>query len=150
MKDLNGRHRRRRIKALVAFSAILFLSTGSGPAALAAEDELLFHEPLRVRKKKVFVGRGDEAQELGNASEYCLECHGGPSASIGHADQNHPVEIIYPRAEPGYVKRKSLDRRLLLIDGRLSCVTCHDAESPDHALVLPTGADGLCTACHRQ
>lgn len=82
---------------------------------------------------------------LGDAvpTRTCLECH------RGHAGRSHPVDVDYvsaalrPNADlraPAEVIR----RGLLLPDGRLECVTCHDARSPWAAkIALPPGAPVL-------
>ncbi len=74
-------------------------------------------------------------------SEECRRCHRTWGAG------NHPVDVDYRAAEarsagdlrtPDEVVR----RGVLLPEGRIQCVTCHDARSPwkDH-LALPPGAE---------
>lgn len=102
-------------------------------------------------------------------SRLCLECHDGTVASAkdpalttsstgsvidGDGRSSHPVGIVYPPpgdsgAEGSYVPAEHLDSRLLLPDGRVSCVTCHDVYSPGEALlVMRNDESRLCFACH--
>jgi hypothetical protein len=74
-------------------------------------------------------------------STACAGCHGKSDAGI-----NHPVDVDYEASErksrnqlrpPAEVVR----RGLLLPEGRIQCVTCHDANSPwKYHLVVPPGA----------
>lgn len=76
----------------------------------------------------------------------CLRCHGGAGGGPVHG--NHPVDLDYGVAaaraggfgglrSPGEV----LKRGVFLPEGRLHCVTCHDARSPWKArIALPPGA----------
>jgi hypothetical protein len=76
------------------------------------------------------------------ASERCLACHGGqPDAPSGCS---HPVSIRYQSAR-GYDRGRlhsegDVERRgVLLLDGRVECVSCHDGASRwgAHVVLLP-------------
>ena len=121
------------------------------------------HPPLEVRKKGIRAGTGKEAVEIADVTAHCLECHGPdigaaeaeaaaptPVHSVGGADRSHPVDVVYPKAGQGLTPRGTLDERLLLIEGRMTCVTCHAPEAADHALVIPEAGSQLCIACHQR
>jgi hypothetical protein len=82
---------------------------------------------------------------LGDAvtTRACLGCH------AAHAQRSHPVDVDY--ADAAWKSRGDLRplaevvrRGLLLPDGRLECVTCHDGRSQWAAkIALPPGAPAL-------
>lgn len=93
----------------------------------------------------------------------CLDCHADHAgdgragagrlvyASARAGPRNHPVGLRYERAVAygGYVDVAVLPREVRLVDGRLSCVSCHRDYSARHgATVLPTAGSELCFACH--
>jgi hypothetical protein len=57
------------------------------------------------------------------------------------------VDVEYPVGGNGYLPIEELDEKIILVDGRLTCLTCH-AATVDRSLVLPTKAGTLCIACH--
>jgi hypothetical protein len=79
-------------------------------------------------------------------TEGCLVCHSGkgaPSAS------DHPVDFDYASVARGRTRGMSalrpveevVARGVFLPDGKLSCLTCHDARSPyRYFIALPPGA----------
>lgn len=104
----------------------------------------------------------------------CIKCHeaaitdtnvtllGGPG---GH---DHPVGVDYvslSRNNPTIVKPYDLDPALPLVNGRISCVTCHIPYNesnhlklaakrkgmpaiPDPMLTVDNSTSGLCISCH--
>ena len=91
----------------------------------------------------------------------CLGCHdgsvgvaiqmgGGVPGQVGHS---HPVGVDYAsaaRRQPGrYRERRQLPLSLLLPEGAVTCVTCHDASSVQrNAVVIPLSRSELCFTCH--
>jgi hypothetical protein len=90
-------------------------------------------------------------------SRQCMSCHDGSSASpvtlkhadtsmrfSGHGSVNHPVGMRYANyanSKPAeYVPLEDLDRRIILEDGEVTCVSCH--ETKDHS---ETGTDAHAT-----
>ncbi len=63
----------------------------------------------------------------------------------------HPVgmEVKAGRGEPGNRIREAIDPRLMLIEGRMECVTCHSlsARTPNR-LVAYEDRDDMCRGCH--
>ncbi len=70
-------------------------------------------------------------------AQACVECHG---------DNGHPVETAYAAAaarKRGKLRdeQEVVRRGVLLVDGRIQCVTCHDGRSPFAAkIALPAGS----------
>jgi hypothetical protein len=91
------------------------------------------------------LGRSDRAR---TPSTRCLACHDGTAAAA--LGPSHPVEVDYARAamrDPRrYVPASALPREITLVNGNVSCASCHDAASPQRA---HTAMAGLCQACHR-
>lgn len=93
----------------------------------------------------------------------CMECHDGKGDSnapsidrnmvVRHDSGavNHPIAIGYEDAvrAGGYRPAAQLSKRILLPNGRLSCVSCHDGYSKTHGdLVTVTAGSALCFECH--
>lgn len=91
---------------------------------------------------------GIEDIQLDSVARGCMECHNGNSARhitlksantplqiSGMVNVNHPVGMDYNehanRKPRGYQSRASLDPNILLVDGRVSCVSCHQFKVDD-------------------
>ncbi len=78
----------------------------------------------------------------------CVACH----VDFDRGNR-HPVDVAFPtfgfRNAHVLRARRDLPPDVVLRDGRLTCVTCHDGRStrPFH-LALPADAGQLCRACH--
>lgn len=90
----------------------------------------------------------------------CLSCHDGSVAS-NHVslarnagmERSHPVDIVYASSLarlPGKLHvRYDMPQRLVLPDGRVTCITCHDgASSEPFHVALPMNGSRLCFGCH--
>jgi predicted CXXCH cytochrome family protein len=64
----------------------------------------------------------------------CLECHPERKAETEHA-----VDIV-PEMDVG---------GLLLTDGKMTCVTCHDSHKNTYRNMLRVPPEDLCQKCHR-
>ncbi len=90
------------------------------------------------------------------AAEACLRCHNGARAThiavrrAGSAMQirgfqtvNHPIGMRYDdsatRKPNGYVPRSALDSAIQLVEGRVSCVSCHQLRLDQHDSAPRTG-----------
>ncbi len=67
-------------------------------------------------------------------SELCLECH--PDSK---APSEHVVDVV-PSMEV---------KELLLVKGKMTCVTCHDSHKHTHEYMLRTKPENLCQNCHK-
>ncbi len=109
-------------------------------------------------------GVDSNAPVLDVYSRQCMECHGQSgdpklatvvdrNGVARHASRsvNHPVGSSYQQAENfgGYRPRKVVERKLLLPDGLVSCVSCHSGYAKEHGkLVVPKTDSKLCFECH--
>ena len=93
----------------------------------------------------------------------CLSCHGAkgesPAVSINQRNvlrhnsgrANHPIGMRYADAERagGYRPAATVSRLLLLPNGRVGCVSCHQGFSKDHGkLTAPRAGSKICYQCH--
>jgi hypothetical protein len=115
------------------------------------------HPKLVVQASNFQVDRQEPVRPLAELSSYCGECHAnqsmlesGAGPALGPPGHSHPVEVRYPEDSEDYVGVELLDPRLTLIEGRLSCATCHDLTRLDHRLVVGEEGGMLCRACHRR
>lgn len=120
------------------------------------------HEVLRFENGRFQNVSDDGWADITDITAYCLECHGdgdaGDAASekstvpnssheLGGLGRSHPVDVDYPSRDTGYHPIEELDEKIKLVDGRLTCLTCHES-SVDRSLVLQTKGGLLCIACH--
>lgn len=96
----------------------------------------------------------DEALDV--FSVECLICHDGGIAQQAHYSRDsghavrgsHPIGVPLPKSNafvhpfPG--------SNIILINGRISCVTCHDMEAPAPHLAVSNAESVLCLSCHRK
>lgn len=64
---------------------------------------------------------------------------------------NHPVGMDYARASrgKGYRSPATLDPDILLVDGKVSCLSCHRAYTRQHGALVAAGDDRtFCMSCH--
>ena len=109
---------------------------------------------------------GAAAPGVDDTSLLCLGCHDGSLAiagegletqapQIGSGRESHPVGVSYPsRSRPGsegsYIPLQALDRRIMLPEGRVGCLSCHDIfGSEEKLLVMSNRESRLCYACHQ-
>lgn len=83
-------------------------------------------------------------------SYQCVSCHDG---SIAPATRySHPVGIEYPMYSTyisHFVSRGALNRRIILIDGKVGCLSCHNPLNPGrNHLVMSNDRSRLCLSCH--
>ncbi|MBI4605239.1 MAG: hypothetical protein HY721_25025 [Planctomycetes bacterium] len=100
-------------------------------------------------------------------SRQCLQCHDGTAGGSGDVDvrtrgtprigeraSSHPIGVSYPpRPKPwsdgSYVPRAQLDRRILLPEGRVGCLSCHDLFGQEEKLLVMSNRESrLCYQCH--
>lgn len=113
----------------------------------------------KIRKaEKIWVEESEKGdQAIKDLTAYCVKCHGHakekPSENIDGSSSgvhSHPVNCAYPPNGVDLVPITELDKRMLLIDGEMTCITCHNHDDSDHRLVIPDTSGKLCTACHQK
>lgn len=101
---------------------------------------------------------------LDQRSTECLSCHDGVIAKAGRVDirsgeyrhglgPSHPVGVDYPTGAftAGYADRATLPQAILLFDGKVGCLSCHNLYSGERGLlVMDNTGSALCVACHRK
>lgn len=136
--------------------ALLFATVFSLPAAPAGTPEgrkvcpALPKVPCRADRDVVAcaVSPAPEAR-YPSVSAFCSSCHEAAPASKG-AHSSHPVLVPYPEKGDGLVPAASLDPRVRLDRGKITCLTCHSGASGKAYLTLAGQGSPLCTACHRK
>ena len=93
----------------------------------------------------------------------CMGCHGRQGDANGvsvdsnlvmrHVGNsvNHPIGARYSEAVAygGYRPQIMLNKKILLPDGKVSCVSCHLGYTKDHGkLVVPRDRSSICFECH--
>lgn len=143
----------------VTIAICWLLAPGSAiPQSSGAEEA---HRNLEMRQGQYRYQTEDDWVEITDVTNHCLKCHerdgssaqgtsnvSGPATGFHQrGGRDHPVDIQYPTTRRGYRPADTLDDRLTLVEGRLTCLTCH-ASTPDRSTVLPNTQGRLCTACH--
>lgn len=114
---------------VVAPSPFLAAAEGGGPCALDGTDRAT--TPVRA----------------------CTGCHGPHGVGFALA-ATHPVDVDYAAAAAASTGDRALrtastlPRDLVLVDGVVTCTTCHDARSRLPFRLARSGARALCVACH--
>ncbi len=118
--------------------------------------------PLRLQKEEMCQVCHDCSQgmacviasaHMGSASDIeihikdCLACHDGMLAGGVGGPEGH-IDVYYMA---GKKFNAALDRRIILIDGRVTCISCHDPYSSEpKRLVMSNHRSRLCLECHRK
>ena len=147
----------------------LMRGTKTGKELCFACHDAQFFRKMRDGGASLMVGhlaRGVDAGAplLDVYSRQCMECHGRSAdpriaTSIDrngvarHAGSrvNHPVGADYQKAVDfgGYRPRRAVEKKLVLPDGMVSCVSCHQAYLKEHGkLAVPNAQSRLCYECH--
>ena len=133
------------------FLLILSLSISATPSAQAAS----FAEHFRDFIVGAEAQTHSRAPGLDTSAQGCLQCHDGSRAAHvtvrasgsplqirGSQTLNHPVGMVYERAvmkDPqGYKSRAALHPNVRLVEGQVSCVSCHQTRTD---LTLAAAAD---------
>lgn len=131
--------------------------------------DLRFFQKMRDGGSATMIGHLSSQAEvhvptLDGYSRQCMECHernGDPKLAtridrngvLRHASSsvNHPIGIDYQKAAAfgGYRARAVVERKIMLPNGQVGCVSCHLGYSKEHGkLVAATARSALCFECH--
>jgi len=112
----------------------------------------------------------DSSRTIDDVSSECLSCHDGSLGRVSaigvgqwshdgdpeiSAPGSHPIGVSYEEAymrSPKEFRPPSLlDRRITLVNGQVSCLSCHNlyADTP-MKLVMSNERSRLCLSCHRK
>lgn len=146
-------------------------------AGSALMSNMVFADAGRLIKRRDVNGTAPDLE-----SAKCLSCHDGSFASdvtsglaprgmrgfLGK-ESEHPIGMYYSAVGKGkfgkYVPRGVLNPAIVLVDGRVSCVSCHVKDSAKDNRLMSTTSDhesctggeklavsnygsGLCLSCH--
>lgn len=114
----------------------------------------------------LYTGRGRGTIDIDAHSLHCLGCHtsgsyaGGGTVSVGqngvlrHSSGSapHPIGRNYREASRNgdfHPESQLAQKNIMLSDGKVSCVSCHEAYKKEHGkLVMTLDRSALCLACH--
>jgi predicted CXXCH cytochrome family protein len=149
------------MKRSIATGLVLAPAAALLLSAQPARSELWTEDALARETSGCALGR---VSRRSATTATCLSCHDGLSASgIGYsspgvagarfAHGSHPVDVDYNRAsmkpQAQYRPLSALPSSLVLTDGKVTCVTCHDGSSSEPAHTsLPMDRSRLCFGCH--
>lgn len=123
------------------------------------------HETVREVNGRFFLQISDHLEEIDDITSYCLGCHDGKVGPARQAQvvtetdvaggcegvpQYHPVRVSYPEGDSDFNSTMMLATGMHIVEGRVTCVTCHDCEAPNHKLVVSNRHSALCLTCHRK
>ena len=98
-------------------------------------------------------------------SQSCLACHDGvvarditpvdPALHDPTSHANHPTAVSYEQAyrrgKASLIPLRQLDPRIILLDGRIQCVSCHTFASTGTWMLVKSNRRGeLCRSCHQR
>ncbi len=94
------------------------------------------------------LGSSKDSSRISEAG--CLSCHDGLIAPERGRDLDHRVDVLYLASK--HKKMKDVrDRRIVFVDGKVTCVSCHDPyRSQKMRLVKSNHNSRLCLTCHDQ
>jgi len=131
---------------------------------LACHNEIFFSAMADSGQSIMFSGhlRNQQNNSLSGLDAYskkCMTCHDKqtnlPGLSVGFGNglvrhgggTNHPIGVNYQEAYKSgtYHNVANLPKEILLPDGMLSCVSCHEGYKKKHGKLIP---EATCTSCH--
>ena len=142
---------------------VLCLTVSTTPSALAASFADRFRDFIVGSEAQA----SSRAPALDTSARGCLQCHDGLRAAHiavrtsgsalqirGSQTLNHPVGMVYERSvmkDPqGYKSRAALHPNVRLVEGQVSCVSCHQTRGEVSANTHPEPrlefAANTCTA----
>jgi hypothetical protein len=119
-------------------TVILILTFFASNPCLAAVSDIEFKNVLSAEEVQAM----EEEGSLDDSSEQCMSCHNGsrgrkivrksaeaPMHFEGHMNTNHPVGMNYrnhaANDPQGYKPLETLDKAILLVNGKVACISCH-------------------------
>ena len=135
---------------------------------LACHDAVFFNNMKDRGGSIEQSGHSNAVVALANAgldpySLQCLGCHGnqadangvsvGRNGLLRHASgaANHPIGMRYRESlkSGGFHQENRLSKKIFLPDGKIGCLSCHQAYKKEHGkLVIPNAGSALCFECH--
>lgn len=136
-------------------------------AALAESEE---ESAPAGRFWKYGAGRTATATSIDSFSADCITCHDGVSAStiaidlrnrpydrqswVTSSSSDHPIGMdynSYVNANRGYKRVLPNSNKMVFVNGKVGCLTCHDPLNPEKGhLVMSDRNSALCQTCHNK
>ena len=172
------------MKPFILLVSAIFLGSLADPATSSSNFGSSFRNWV-LSSDATPPARGMEFAQLDAITRGCMECHNGeggashialksadmPTQIMGSLSANHPVGMDYNalayREPYSYQSTASLDPRVLLVDGKVGCVSCHQLRmgefqklasvqmnrsrcSASGQLTVGPRETDLCLSCHLQ
>ena len=123
----------------------------TGPRACPLSGGIRCEEAARESRVRCQTEGG--LREYAGVDSYCLSCHDGKAAPArlcsGVKPIPHSSTVAYPPERSGFRPASSLDGRLRLRAGKVTCETCHAGrDTADSYLSITAAGSALCLACH--
>jgi predicted CXXCH cytochrome family protein len=78
----------------------------------------------------------------------CMNCHDGSVGSVKGRSGDHTVNVLYVPNKQEKLKTVT-DRRIVFIDGKVTCVSCHNPYKSTIAKLVKSNKESrLCLTCH--
>ena len=114
--------------------------------------------------------RADKVVGIDSMSADCISCHDGVGASaigvelrnrpydrrsmVNSFNSDHPIGMNYASyadAGRGYKAVLPGSNKMIFVNGRVGCLTCHDPLNPEKGhLVMSDRNSALCNTCHNK
>lgn len=136
----------------------------------SAEGSAAGNDPESMYRSIVKASFSLTSSRIDSFSLKCLVCHDGVSAPIAEGSyrnapgeehsrgqvngSSHPIGMDYAAYSIGnhsFKDMQMLDRQMVLVDGKVGCLSCHNPLNPrrNHLAVTDAGSE-LCLACHNK
>lgn len=88
------------------------------------------------------------AQNIEELVHDCLTCHDGTVAKPAGGPGEHKTDVLYIAGKQFNVIK---DRRVVLVGGRVTCISCHNPYATDVSKLSKENTESrLCLTCHRK
>jgi predicted CXXCH cytochrome family protein len=105
------------------------------------------------------ISFGDSDKKIDEISQSCLSCHDGITTKMASntisgtfsLKNSHPIGTDYNSVSfsGGFVNYQNVNRNITFVDGRVSCISCHDITNTElYHLTVNNSRSQLCLSCH--
>lgn len=140
------------------------------PQETLTENSAAGNDPESMYSAIVTANFSLTASRIDSFSRKCLVCHDGVSAPIAEGSyrnspgedhsggqvtgSSHPIGMDYAAYSIGnrsFKDMQTLDRQMVLVDGKVGCLSCHNPLNPRrNHLAVSDARSELCLACHNK
>ncbi len=147
------------VKGILALCMITLMTANIAHAGSLAEKFKKFVLGPEAEAYSINHEERYPAVKLDSTTENCMNCHDGSRATHitikdasapyqirGFRTLNHPIGMSYDKhanKKPrGFKRRQSLNQNIRLVDGKVSCISCHKLKK-ENQLAMVMSSDGL-------